>query len=105
MLLSIKIVEHPISKNIVDEATEKAVMEYAVAQSAHGQRRTSNEVRKQGVFIFISSDNGVRSIWLRHESEGKKSYKFISAKLNDRYTHCRFNFARKAKGKSVLYIC
>ena len=38
-------------KNRVDEATERAVVEYAIAFPAHGQHRTSNELRKKGVFI------------------------------------------------------
>jgi hypothetical protein len=32
----------------VDEATEQAVQVYAVDQPAHGQHRTSNELRKKG---------------------------------------------------------
>ena len=53
----------PNLKNRTDEATERAVVDYAVAFPAHGQHRTSNELRKQGVFI---SGSGVRSVWLRH---------------------------------------
>lgn len=53
-------------KNRVDEATERAVVEYAIAFPAHGQHRTSNELRKKGVFI---SGSGVRSIWQRHDLE------------------------------------
>lgn len=53
----------PNLKNRVDEAIERAVLEYAVEQPAHGQLRTSNELRKAGIFI---SPSGVRSIWLRH---------------------------------------
>ena len=60
----------PNIKNRVDEETEKAVMVYAVEQPAHGQHRTSNELRKQGVFV---SDSGVRSIWLRHNLENVKN--------------------------------
>ena len=54
----------PNFKNRVDEAIETAVKEYAVAFPAHGQHRTSNELRKQGVFV---SGSGVRSVWLRHQ--------------------------------------
>jgi len=69
----------PNIKNRVDEATEKAVMEYAVAQPAHGQYRTSNELRKQGIFV---SGSGVRSIWLRHNLENfKKRLKALKAKV------------------------
>lgn len=69
----------PNIKNRVDEATEKAVMEYAVAQPAHGQHRTSNELRKQGIFV---SGSGVRSICLRHNLENfKKRLKALEAKV------------------------
>jgi transposase InsO family protein len=53
----------PNLKNRVDEATEKAVLEHAIAFPANGQLRASNELRKQGVFV---SPSGVRCIWLRH---------------------------------------
>ena len=53
----------PNVKNRVDEAIELAVIDYAVEYPAHGQTRTSNELRKRGVFV---SPSGVRSIWLRH---------------------------------------
>lgn len=53
----------PIHKNRVGEATESAVVAYAVEQPAHGQVRASNELRKRGVFI---SPSGVRSVWLRN---------------------------------------
>ena len=59
----------PNIKNRVDEETEKSVMVYAFEQPAHGQHRTSNELRKQGVFV---SGSGVRSIWLRHNLENFK---------------------------------
>ena len=49
----------PNLKNRTDEATERAVIEFAVEFPAHGQHRTSNELRKKGVFI---SGSGVRSI-------------------------------------------
>lgn len=56
----------PNLKNRVDEATEKEVVDYAIEEPAHGQARTSNELRKRGVFV---SPSGVRSIWLRHGLE------------------------------------
>ena len=53
----------PNLKNRTDERTEAAVLEYALEQPAHGQVRTSNELRKRGFFI---SPSGVRGVWLRH---------------------------------------
>ena len=54
----------PNLKNRVDEATESAVVAYAVEQPSHGQVRASNELRKQGVFI---SPSGIRSVWVRNQ--------------------------------------
>jgi len=59
----------PNIKNRVDEVIEQAVISYAVDFPAHGQHRTSNELRKRGVFV---SGSGVRSIWLRHKLENFK---------------------------------
>lgn len=54
----------PNYKNRVDETIEAAVKEYAIAYPAHGQHRTSNELRKRGVFV---SGSGVRSVWLCYQ--------------------------------------
>jgi len=53
----------PNLKNRTDEATEAAVYQHAIDFPAHGQLRSSNELRKAGLFV---SPSGVRSIWLRH---------------------------------------
>jgi len=50
--------------NRVDPVVEEAVLKHAIDEPAHGQTRTSNELRKVGVFV---SSSGVRSIWLRHD--------------------------------------
>jgi len=69
----------PNLKNRVDEAIEKAVIDHAIAYPAHGQHRTSNELRQQGVSV---SGSGVRSIWLRHDLENfKKRLKALEAKV------------------------
>lgn len=69
----------PNLKNRVDEQTEQAVIKYAVDFPAHGQARTSNELRKQGIFV---SGSGVRSIWLRHNLENfKKRLRALEAKV------------------------
>lgn len=69
----------PNLKNRVDDATEQAVIDFAIQFPAYGQHRTSNELRKNGVFI---SGSGVRSIWLRHDLENfKKRLKALEAKV------------------------
>ncbi len=69
----------PNTKNRVDDATEKAVIDYAIDQPAHGQVRVSNELRKTGVFVSAS---GVRSIWLRNDLENfKKRLKALEEKI------------------------
>ena len=69
----------PNLKNRVDEQTEAAVVQYAIDYPAHGQARTSNELRKLGVFV---SGSGVRSIWMRHDLENfKKRLKALEDKV------------------------
>lgn len=70
----------PNIKNRVDEQTEQAVRTHAIEFPAHGQARTSNELRKAGVFV---SGSGVRSIWLRHNLENfKKRLAALEAKVD-----------------------
>lgn len=54
----------PNLRNRVDPDVEAAVLKHALDEPSHGQTRTSNELRRIGVFV---SPSGVRSIWLRHE--------------------------------------
>lgn len=70
----------PDLKNRVDETIENAFGAYAIEFPAHGQHRTSNELRKQGVFV---SGSGVRSIWLRNNLENfkKKRLRALEEKL------------------------
>jgi len=69
----------PNLANRVDQATEDAVIKSAIDFPAYGQVRTSNELRKQGVFVSAS---GVRSIWLRHNLENfKLRLKALEAKV------------------------
>ena len=69
----------PNLKNRVDEATEQSVIESAIEYPAYGQHRTSNELRKKGVFV---SGSGVRSIWVRHNLENfKKRLKALEEKV------------------------
>lgn len=69
----------PNLKNRVDEATEDAVIKYAIDYPAYGQVRASNELRKLGVFV---SPSGVRSIWLRNDLENfRKRLKALEDKV------------------------
>ena len=43
----------PNLKNHVDDQTEQAVIEYAMEQPAHGQHRTSNELRKKASLFRV----------------------------------------------------
>ena len=56
------------------------MVNHAIEQPAHGQQRTSNELRKWGIFV---SGSGVRSIWLRHNLENlKKRLKALEVEVN-----------------------
>jgi len=69
----------PNKKNRVDERIETAVVQYAIDFPAHGQHRTSNELRKLGVFV---SGSGVGSVWLRHQlANFKDRLKALEAKV------------------------
>lgn len=59
----------PNLQNRVAPETEDAVIAFALEQPAFSQMRTSNELRKKGIFISAS---GVRSVWLRHNLENFK---------------------------------
>ena len=68
----------PCIKNRVEEHIETAVAEFAIEKPAYGQLRTSNELKKKGLFV---SPGGVRSIWLRHDLETfKKRLESLEAK-------------------------
>ncbi len=69
----------PNLANRVDQMTEDAVIKSATDFPAYGQARTSNELRKLGVFV---SPSGVRSIWLRHDlANFKTRLKALEAKV------------------------
>lgn len=69
----------PNLENRVEEAVEKRVITYAIDFPTHGQLRTSNELRKEGICISAS---GVRSVWLRNNMANKKQrLKMLEAKM------------------------
>jgi len=52
--------------NRVAPEIEERVLSYSLENPTHGQTRTSNELKKEGIIV---SPGGVRSIWLRHGLE------------------------------------
>ena len=69
----------PCLRNRVEEHVEKAVVDFAIEKPAYGQLRTSNELKKKGIFV---SPGGVRSICLRHDLETfQKRLKALEAKM------------------------
>jgi len=69
----------PLPKNRVAPEVEEAVVKFASDYPAYGQQRTSNELKKRGIFV---SPGGVRSIWLRHNLETfKKRLKALETVL------------------------
>lgn len=54
--------------NRVAPELEQHVLQYSLEFPTHGQVRTSNELKRQGIII---SAGGIRSIWLRHNLEKK----------------------------------
>jgi len=69
----------PNHKNRVESNIEEAVVSYATEYPAHGQLRSSNELRKQGIFVSAS---GVRSVWVRHKlANFKDRLKALEAKV------------------------
>ena len=94
----------PCIKNRVEEHIEKAVVDFAIERPAYGQLRTSNELKKKGLFV---SPGGVRSIWLRHELETfKKRLKALEAKAaqeNLILTEEQLRALEKAKDEKEAY--
>ncbi len=72
----------PNMANRVDDKTEQAVIQSALEFPAYGQARTSNELRKQGIFV---SSSGVRSIWLRNDlANFKNRLKALEARVAEK---------------------
>ena len=94
----------PNLKNRTDEATESAVVKYAIDYPAHGQVRASNELRKRGIFLSAS---GVRSVWQRHDLENfKKRLKALEEQVaNDGIILTEEQVAALEKKKQDDIIC
>lgn len=69
----------PNVKNCIEAHIEKLVVTFVIENLAFCQTRTSNELKKEGLFISPCS---VRCVWLRHELETfQKRLKALKAKV------------------------
>ena len=59
----------PNRKNRIDEQVEQAVVDYALEQPAHGQVRTSNELRKRGTFVLGTGGANPFHAWASGRSQ------------------------------------
>jgi transposase InsO family protein/molybdenum-dependent DNA-binding transcriptional regulator ModE len=59
----------PRPANRVAPEIEDRVLAYSLEEPTHGQVRTANELKKQGIVV---SPGGIRGIWIRHALETRK---------------------------------
>lgn len=94
----------PNRKNRVSEGVEQAVMALALEDPSLGQKRASNELREQGVFISAA---GVRCVWLRHDLETfKKRLKALEehvAKTGEVLTDVQLRSMEKAQEEKIAW--
>jgi len=94
----------PNRKNRVSEEVEQAVVALALEDPSLGQKRASNELREQGVFISAA---GVRCVWLRHDLETfKKRLKALEehvAKTGEVLTDVQLRSMEKAQEEKIAW--
>jgi len=94
----------PNRKNRVSEEVEQAVMVLALEDPSLGQKRASNELREQGVFISAA---GVRCVWLRHDLETfKKRLKALEehvSKTGEVLTDVQLRSMEKAQEEKIAW--
>ena len=94
----------PNRKNRVSGEVEQAVVELALEDPSLGQKRASNELREQGVFISAA---GVRCVWLRHDLETfKKRLKALEehvAKTGEVLTDVQLRSMEKAREEKIAW--
>jgi transposase InsO family protein len=90
--------------NRVPIEIEQKVLDYALQYPTHGQTRTSNELKLQGVMV---SAGGVRSIWLRHNLQIKslrlKRLEAWAAENTNILTESQVKALEEAKEEQEVY--
>jgi transposase InsO family protein len=90
--------------NRVPIEIEQRVLDYALQFPTHGQTRTSNELKLQGIMV---SAGGVRSIWLRHNLEIKslrlKRLEAWAAENTNVLTESQVRALEEAKEEEEVY--
>ena len=91
-------------RNRVSEDVEEAILQTALEEPAYGQKRVSDQLRQQGIFI---SPAGVRCVWLRHDLETfKKRLKALEehvAKTGAVLTESQLIAMEKAKEEKIAW--
>jgi hypothetical protein len=94
----------PNLKNRTDEVTEQSVLAFTLENPAFGQKRTSDELRRRGVFI---SAGGVRCVWLRNGLETfAKRLRYLEehiARTGDVLTERQLLALERAKEEKIAY--
>lgn len=90
--------------NRVPIEIEQKVLDYALQNPTHGQTRTSNELKLQGVMV---SAGGIRSIWLRHNLQIKslrlKRLEAWAAENTNILTESQVKALEEAKEEQEVY--
>ena len=94
----------PNAKNRVSEEVEQAVLNLALEEPSLGQRRASDTLRQEGIFISAA---GVRCVWLRHGLETfQKRLKALEehvAKTGAVLTEAQLRALEKAKEEKTAW--
>jgi len=90
--------------NRVPLEIEQKLLDYSLQYPTHGQVRTSNELKRQGIIL---SAGGVRSIWLRHNLERKshrlKRLEAWAAENTNVLTESQVKALEEAKEEKEVY--
>ena len=90
--------------NRVPADVEQKLLDYALRYPTHGQFRTANELKQQGIMI---SAGGVRSVWLRHNLQLKglrlKRLEAWAAENTNVLTESQIKALEEAKEEKEVY--